>query len=997
MKVLISEKLSPHKYKTPEGYLICVDAILARTGKQTYRRNELFTDGDDSEVEVDRKPEEVFAKETLASFENKPVTVEHPDEDVNSGNIKDYAVGFVRDVHKGVVDGQDVILGTLVIQDEQTIEEIENGEHTELSCGYDCDIIDEENPQQKHIRGNHVALCESGRAGNARIVDSKMKDEALYMIIDKDEGKYIYNIDLHNGKYNTTNDAIKAGKYTIDNARKIINELKKYNFNLTSSEYLGDSVKDAQDYVINFRNDYEGFREKTFVNANSAIDALKKFAKEVALRGWGTRNITIISISPNDGYIRLYGNLYDLLKSKDFNDSIKDELYNGYRIDKELNEYVVYDKHYNKEYGRYKSLEEAKINCKYNTFDSVNDGIDVGSLVKDLVHNDQIRISSWTDDGKITLDPDQLYSTDVNQLCRVIKQRGYNCKILNTRTVKVSDELVQSGSEKAFKKNITTEIKDELYSLQELREMRVDNYRGTDIYKIYGQYSTNPNTSNRRFNTLEQVKDYINNGFRDSVRDSNLSNAYAEIKRFYPNAKVSMTNNTLIVSNVNELGSGIKNFLTNLNKKYGRPVSGFDGRLTEEPHITNNEALLFIKDSVRDSNLSNAYAEIKRFYPNAKVSMTNNTLIVSNVNELGSGIKNFLTNLNKKYGRPVSGFDGRLTEEPHITNNEALLFIKDSVRDVEPSEEEIKEYMKKTGFSYIAAKRALEEDNSYFVEKMRKSQYDSVIPTKESSNDKVIYTLQSNVDSNLYFYIGKQYAVKDGQFTYNKFKLEGTSPEQLKNELISNGWKLVNRGYITVIDIKDNKPVIEAKGIWEYDKVKEDWYDTGRKMYYEEIKREHLMDEETPYEEVTKSLEKNINDAYLIQSKYNNENYLQEDNHWGMNKKYAQKFNSYEEAARKANILYSDWNKHVNIIKDSKKFRDEQTISRWTKKLSNGTPIDSAIIKYNDKTYTFVSGIIKEDKDFNSLDEAEIYAKKLGYKIKDSISKIVKLINIIRR
>ena len=274
---------------------------------------------------------------------------------------------------------------------------------------------------------------------------------------------------------------------------------------------------------------------------------------------------------------------------------------------------------------------------------------------------------------------------------------------------------------------------------------------------------------------------------------------------------------------------------------------------------------------------------------------------------------------------------------------------------------------------------------------------DSVIPIKESSNDKVIYTLQSNVDSNLYFYIGKQYAVKDGQFTYNKFKLEGTSPEQLKNELISNGWKLVNRGYITVIDVKDNKPVIEAKGIWEYDDVKEDWYDTGRKMYYNEIKREHLMDEETPYEEVTKSLEKNINDAYLIQSKYNNENYFQEDNHFGMSKKFAKRFNSYEEAAKKANILYSDWNKHVNIIKDSKKFRDEQTISRWTKKLSNGTPIDSTIIKYNDKTYTFVSGIIKEDKDFSSLDEAEIYAKKLGYKIKDSISKIVKLINIIRR
>lgn len=85
------------------------------------------------------------------------------------------------------------------------------------------------------------------------------------------------------------------------------------------------------------------------------------------------------------------------------------------------------------------------------------------------------------------------------------------------------------------------------------------------------------------------------------------------------------------------------------------------------------------KDSaIKDSNLSNAYAELKKYYPNARVSMTNNTLIVSNVNELGSGIKNFLTNLNKKYGKSVSGFGGRPTNEPRITNNEALLFINDS-------------------------------------------------------------------------------------------------------------------------------------------------------------------------------------------------------------------------------------------------------------------------------------------------------------------------------
>lgn len=177
MKILINEKLSEHKYKTPEGYLVCVDSILARTGKQTYRRNELFHDGDETEVEVDRTPEEVFSEATLASFENKPVTVEHPDEDVNVNNYKEYAVGFVRDVKRGFADGQDVILGTLVITDAQTIEEIENGEHTDLSCGYDCDILDEDNPSQKNIRGNHVALCQQGRAGIAKIVDS-VKDSS---------------------------------------------------------------------------------------------------------------------------------------------------------------------------------------------------------------------------------------------------------------------------------------------------------------------------------------------------------------------------------------------------------------------------------------------------------------------------------------------------------------------------------------------------------------------------------------------------------------------------------------------------------------------------------------------------------------------------------------------------------------------------------------------------------------------------------------------------
>ena len=182
MRVLISEKLSEHKYKTPEGYLICTDAILARTGKQTYTRDELFGDGDNTEVNVDRPYNEVMNEKTIASFENKPVTFDHPEEDVNIGNYKSYAVGYVRDVHQGRVDGKDVILGNLVITDQDAINAIENGDHTDLSCGYDCDIRDDGNGNyaQNNIRGNHIALCKEGRAGMARIVDSKVKDAGDY-------------------------------------------------------------------------------------------------------------------------------------------------------------------------------------------------------------------------------------------------------------------------------------------------------------------------------------------------------------------------------------------------------------------------------------------------------------------------------------------------------------------------------------------------------------------------------------------------------------------------------------------------------------------------------------------------------------------------------------------------------------------------------------------------------------------------------------------------
>lgn len=175
MRFLVAEKLGPHKFKTPEGYLICTDAILSRTGKQEYKRCELFGDScenPDKIVNVERTDDEVFSDKAMASFENKPICVEHPDHDVNAENHNELAVGFVRDIHKGEDSGKPVMMGTLVITDKDAVEAVESGEYKELSCGYDCDIDDDDEPRQRNIRGNHVALCKQGRAGIARIVDS---------------------------------------------------------------------------------------------------------------------------------------------------------------------------------------------------------------------------------------------------------------------------------------------------------------------------------------------------------------------------------------------------------------------------------------------------------------------------------------------------------------------------------------------------------------------------------------------------------------------------------------------------------------------------------------------------------------------------------------------------------------------------------------------------------------------------------------------------------
>jgi hypothetical protein len=173
--------ISPNQIETGEGFLICKNVPIARTGTQDYLGSELGLSGGESEqiIAVVRPPDEVFSEATLASFEGKPVTNDHPPGLIGPDEVKTYEMGHAQNIRRGTGEWKDYMIADLHIHDRDLIDAIQNGKR-EISCGYECDYVKNEDGtySQKNIRGNHVAVVDRGRAGKrAAILDSD-KNEA---------------------------------------------------------------------------------------------------------------------------------------------------------------------------------------------------------------------------------------------------------------------------------------------------------------------------------------------------------------------------------------------------------------------------------------------------------------------------------------------------------------------------------------------------------------------------------------------------------------------------------------------------------------------------------------------------------------------------------------------------------------------------------------------------------------------------------------------------
>ena len=171
--------ISPNQIETGEGFLICKNVPIARTGDMEYLAREIGLEGTDGDrrILVHRAPEEVFSERALASFEGKPATDEHPPELLTPESVTLYEKGHAQNIRRGAGEWDGYVLADLHIHDGGLIREIQRGKR-EISCGYECEYADNGDGtySQKNIIGNHVAVVSRGRAGKrAAILDSDIK------------------------------------------------------------------------------------------------------------------------------------------------------------------------------------------------------------------------------------------------------------------------------------------------------------------------------------------------------------------------------------------------------------------------------------------------------------------------------------------------------------------------------------------------------------------------------------------------------------------------------------------------------------------------------------------------------------------------------------------------------------------------------------------------------------------------------------------------------
>jgi len=183
MRFFSKQRLGLKRSLTPEGFLICQDVPIARTGDMIYAEGELIDEktgkpvvtAKNGVIRIERDESELFSDITVASCVAKPVTISHPKDWVNPDNYSELAKGTMINLRRGEGGDNDLLIADLLVTERQAIDKIIKDKVEEVSLGYDADYeeIEAGRGRQRNIIVNHIALVEMGRCGSRCAIGDK--------------------------------------------------------------------------------------------------------------------------------------------------------------------------------------------------------------------------------------------------------------------------------------------------------------------------------------------------------------------------------------------------------------------------------------------------------------------------------------------------------------------------------------------------------------------------------------------------------------------------------------------------------------------------------------------------------------------------------------------------------------------------------------------------------------------------------------------------------
>ncbi|MCG2572342.1 DUF2213 domain-containing protein [Acinetobacter sp. ME22] len=238
---------------TPEGFLLCKDAKLAKAPQirqyNAYEFGGIEGFSNDQVINVFTSDAELFNPATIQSFQGVDATDDHPPGNVmNAATWRSHHIGTVSNVRQE--DGY--LVADLLIKDSNIVQQIQSNQRLELSLGYaaELDLTGGTSPdgtpyqaEFKNIEGNHVALVQWGRAGP----DCRIGDRNNQHI--KPKGKSmeikVNGIRFEIGDNQALADALQLQEQQLENLKAAKLKIGDKEFSLSSEVVAVQAVADS--------------------------------------------------------------------------------------------------------------------------------------------------------------------------------------------------------------------------------------------------------------------------------------------------------------------------------------------------------------------------------------------------------------------------------------------------------------------------------------------------------------------------------------------------------------------------------------------------------------------------------------------------------------------------------------------------------------------------------------------------------------------------------